>query len=75
MSTFSATARVQVTVEVDAGSAWGPDCTVAQVRDQAGREALQRIKNLFTEGKTRFCIIGEPKVITVLHGETKDMRP
>ncbi len=74
MSTFSATAKVQITLEVDAGSSWGPDCTVAQVCDQAGRESLWRLTDILTQGKTRVRIIGEPRVIAVLHGETKDMR-
>jgi hypothetical protein len=74
MSTFSATAKIQVTVEVDAGSSWGPDCTVAQVRDQAGRESLLRLKNILSQSKTDIRIVGEPKVIAVMHGETKDMR-
>lgn len=38
-----ATARVQVTLVVDLGQAWGADCTVGQVRMQAEREAREAI--------------------------------
>jgi hypothetical protein len=37
-----ATARVQVTIEIERGT-WGDDCTVAQVHDQAGREAIEEV--------------------------------
>jgi hypothetical protein len=74
MATFSASARVQITVEVDAGSSWGPDCTVAQVRDQAGTEAVRRIINTLAQGKMLATVIGAPKVLAVMHGETKEMR-
>lgn len=74
MSTFGATAKVQVTLEIDAGSSWGPECTVSQVRDQAGRESLQRLTAVLAAAKTRVKIIGEPKVIAVMHGETQEMR-
>lgn len=74
MSTFSATAKVQITIEVDAGSSWGPDCTVSQVHNQAGREAVQRLMNTLAAAKTRCRVIGEPKVITVMHGETREMQ-
>lgn len=69
MSTFSATAKVQVTLEIDAGSSWGKDCTVAQVMDQASRESLQRLTATLQAAKTRVRIVGEPKVIAVLHSQ------
>lgn len=74
MATFSATARVQVTIEVDAGSSWGPDCTVAQVRDQAGAEAVARIVNIISDAKVKATVIGAPKVVAVMHGETQEIR-
>jgi hypothetical protein len=74
MSTFNAIARVQITLEIDAGSSWGPDCTVSQVHSQASRESVQRLKNILAAAKTRATIIGEPKVITVMHGEIQDER-
>lgn len=74
MSTFSATALVRVTIEVDAGSSWGPDCTVGQIRDQAGREAVARIQNALAAAKTPCAIVGRPAVVSVMHGETQDMR-
>lgn len=57
-------ARVQVTLEIDAGSAWGGDCALQQVYDQAGREVIQRLHNALRPTEVR--IIGEPKVTTVI---------
>lgn len=74
MSTFSATALVRVTIEVDAGSSWGPDCTVAQIRKQAGEEAMLRLRNALNQSRTPFAIVGQPAVVSVMHGETQDMR-
>lgn len=74
MATFTATARVQITIEIDAGSSWGPDCTVAQVRKQAGDESVARIMNILRDSKIRVRLIGEPNVLAVMHGETQEMR-
>lgn len=60
-----ATARVQVTVEVDA-SAWGDDCTIGQLYKQAAEDAKAKLYNTLTQAKCPHRIIGEPKVIGVL---------
>lgn len=74
MATFTATARVQITIEVDSGSSWGPDCTVEQVLKQAGEESLARITSILRDCKIRATVIGKPKVIAVMAGETQEMR-
>lgn len=74
MATFSATARVQVVIEIDAGTSWGPACTVEQVRDQAGREAVARLVRIIADSEANATVIGAPKVIAVMHGETQAMR-
>ena len=58
----NATARIQITVELSA-SAWRSDCTVQQIYEQAGREAVNKLGSLL-QGEAR--IIGDPKVIAVL---------
>lgn len=68
MATFSATARVQVTIEIDAGSSWGPDCTVAQIQQQAGEEATRRLVDLVAAARVKANIVGTPKVTTIIHG-------
>lgn len=37
-------ARVRVLIEIDAPGAWGGDCSVDQVTDQAKEEVLNRIR-------------------------------
>lgn len=63
MSQTTCTARVQVTVEIDAGSTWGEDCPMKQVYDQAGRESVMRLRNILA-GNAR--VIGEPKVVAIM---------
>ncbi len=62
---ISAGARVTLTVEVSNLGAWGADCTVAQVREQAIESALSHLGHALKDGQ-RFRIIGEPKVTGVL---------
>ena len=44
---IKATARVELTVEVIV-SAWGGDCTTSQVFNQASKEAIQILHQVFT---------------------------
>jgi hypothetical protein len=44
----SATARVQITIELPAGSTWGNDCTVDQIYKQAGEETVQALRNILS---------------------------
>jgi hypothetical protein len=41
---FSARARVRVLLELDAGSSWGGEVSVEQIREQAHRAVVARIK-------------------------------
>lgn len=67
-STIRAIARVQVTVEVETG-AWGKECTMEQVHQQAGHSGAQMVRQAMS-GKsldpTPFRIIGEPKVTAII---------
>ena len=59
---FSATAKIQMTVEMPAGSSWGKHCTLDQINDQAGRETITKLKALLAGKAT---IVGEPTVLIV----------
>jgi hypothetical protein len=61
----TARARVQLTIELDAGSTWGNDCTVNQIYDQAGRESVNHVERIFHEAKENIVIVGKPKVTAV----------
>lgn len=67
---INATAKVQVTVEVDAAS-WGGDVTVNQLLEQAGREGVQRVVNALKAANHRCVVIGEPKVVGVIAREER----
>lgn len=60
-----ASARVQVTIEVEA-SLWGGDCSIDQLYKQAGESAIGAIRNACQKSNQRFTLIGEPKVIGVI---------
>lgn len=57
-----AKAVVRLTVEIESG-AWGSDCSMTQVYDQAAREAVERVRQHF---KDQVRIVGEPEVTAVL---------
>ena len=63
MKRLQATARVRIVIEVDAG-AWGDDCTVQQINEQAGRDAVLRIQSAMRNQALR--IIGEPHVTAIM---------
>jgi hypothetical protein len=65
---IKAIARVQVTVEVEV-SAWGGDCQIGQLFEQAKREGLDKVRSLAS--KNSMTVVGEPKVIGVI---TQDER-
>lgn len=60
-----ATAKIQVTVQVEAGT-WGSDCGLDQVYRQAAQEGTEKIRKALTEAKCGAIIVGEPRVIAVL---------
>lgn len=70
-----ATARVTVTIEIDADSSWGSGCTIDQIRDQAIESAMGRLRKAIAatipndpeEKRPRpIRIIGEPTVAAVI---------
>lgn len=64
MTTCSA--RVQITIDVDAGSTWGKDCQLDQVYRQAAQESVARIRDVLQKSNVRVTVVGEPKVTAVL---------
>ncbi len=69
MTKPSTSARVTLTVEMNIRSSWGEQCTVAQVRDQAEREAREMLRSELKP--TEFRIIGEPVVTAIMHTASK----
>lgn len=63
-----ATARVQVTIEVPAGS-WGGECSVDQVYKQARDSALGSIGTVIQRHKLPWRLVSEPVVTGVLTRE------
>lgn len=67
MSDITAKARVQITVEVDAGAPWGDDCSIGQMYKQAKESARTNLLNALKPGAHGIVsIVGEPKVIGVI---------
>lgn len=62
----SAWAYVEITLKVEVKSAWGADCTVAQVHKQAKDEVLGRITALAEKGQLAGAIHGPMKVTAVM---------
>lgn len=64
---IQAKARVQMTVEVDAGAPWGAECTIEQMYKQAADSARTNLINALKPGEHgRVSIVGEPKIIGIL---------
>lgn len=64
---IQAKARVQMTVEVDAGAPWGADCSIEQMYKQAAESARTNLINALKPGEHgRVVIVGEPKIIGII---------
>lgn len=64
---IQAKARVQITVEVDAGAPWGADCTIDQMYKQAAESARTNLINAIKPGeRSILTILGEPKIIGII---------
>jgi hypothetical protein len=63
MTLMFATARVTVTVEVDAAT-WDISSSAEQIFNSAGTEALQRLENVF-KAHRGIRVIGEPSVVLI----------
>lgn len=69
MSQIKAKARVQILVEIEAGT-WGGDCAIDQLYIQAAASARQNLIAALKPGEHgRVKIIGEPKVVGVITEE------
>jgi len=74
-----ARARVLLTLEVDLSGRWGSDCTVGQVHDQAGREAVDKVFRLVkggtvdTDPRKEVRLVGTPRVTAVLVDELQEV--
>lgn len=53
----TATVRIRVVVGVEVSSTWGPNCTVAQVRDQGAREGEAAVRQALSEA-TALKVLG-----------------
>lgn len=51
MKPIKAKARVQITVEIDAGAGWGGECDLEQVYKQAKESALQTLSVALKPGE------------------------
>lgn len=61
----SATARIQVTVEISGGS-WESDCGMEQLFEQAAKEARIGIQNVVQKMYPNVQVIGDPIVLAIL---------
>ncbi len=69
---ITATARVQILVEVRVPSTWGPECSIGQLHKQAAGEARAKLLVLAAD-KREFTIVGEPDVVGII--TTSDGNP
>lgn len=67
----NASAVVEIKLRVTLGSAWGQDCKLDQVFDQAAREAVNKIRCALSDSTVarQITIIDNPKVKTVITEE------
>ena len=66
-----ATAKVKLTIEVDAHSTWGKGCTTQQVYDQASSGVTATIRKRLA-GFPGIRILGEPEVMMVIVPQDKE---
>ena len=67
MKKIKAKAKVLLTLEVDI-SGWGEDCSIGQLYDQAGSDAISKVKRILEIAQERNSVrlVGEPKVTGVI---------
>jgi hypothetical protein len=61
---MSTTARVKVTLDISAGSAWADTVTMDQIVRQASEETVRKLENLIQKDMS-FTIVGKPIVTAV----------
>lgn len=77
-----ATARVQVTLDIESGSVWGSGTDLAQVHKQATEGALARLRSALDPttpvhrrpAPNVFSVVGAPRVIMVTTTRKDDAR-
>lgn len=60
---MKASAQIQVTLQVAINDQWGDGTDIAQIREQAVRSALEKLRDI-TRNSAR--VVGDPKVTIVL---------
>lgn len=60
----TATARVQITVEVAVSQPWPASASVSEVHERAARETVEAIRALL--GNSTIKIVGDPRVLVVI---------
>ena len=71
MNRIQAKAKVQITLEVEAGAPWGAECTIEQMYTQAAECGRNNLLNALKTGAgASMRIIGEPKVIGIITEES-----
>lgn len=63
-----AKARVTVTLDIDASSTWGDDCTVGQIKKQALDDANMKLTKALGS-QTDIKIIGKFKCVSINYTE------
>jgi hypothetical protein len=56
---------VTITLEVPAGSSWGPDCSLSQIYSQAGEETANRVEQTLLKAGIRARILSK-KVVAII---------
>lgn len=73
--TTTTTARVQVVVDIPAGSSWGGTCDLAQVEKQATVDVMSKLQRAISEIDSPLRgsrIVGVAKVIAITTDITPD---
>jgi len=67
---IQAKAKIQFTVEIDAGGPWDSMCAISQMFKQAQEEGIKNFTNALKSGTIagppNIRVIGEPKVIGII---------
>lgn len=67
----TASARLEVVIDIPASGSWGSDCSLDQIYRQASEETRIHLSNiLYKEFGSTAKIIGEPKIRAVITERT-----
>lgn len=65
---MSTSAKIRITLEVEASSSWSRETTTGQVFDQAGKETTNRVVSVLTAAGIR-ARVQDCEVLVVTHSE------